>query len=104
MGSSINGLAKHGLRFGNKIMPHTWVLGSTQSRSIDLGGQVAGAYDNQYKPADVEAPASPIVDDDAYRARDRMRRLARKAQGQPSTIRAGLTQPYTGQPESLLGS
>jgi len=79
-------------------------FGKKTFSSIDLGGQVLGQYDNLYKPGDVETPSSPIVDDQAYLARERFRRLARRAQGQQSTIRTGLAVPYSGQPKSLLGS
>lgn len=100
----ISNLAKKGLRFGNSIMPHTWVLGKKASMGMDLGGQVAGAYDDQYKPTDIEAAPSPINDAEAYTQRDRVRRVAKKAQGVSSTIRTGGTgAPYTGAPATLLG-
>lgn len=83
-------------------------FGKKTFSSIDLGGQVLGQYDDLYKPADVSAdpPPSPIAaDTEAYAQRDRIRRIAKKAQGQQSTIRTSSTgAPYTGAPATLLGS
>ncbi len=57
------------------------------------------------RPETIDAAPSPAgIEGDAYQARDRIRRMARKAQGQPSTIRTGATgAPYTGAPSKLLG-
>ena len=80
------------------------VFGKKTFSGIDLGGQVLGQYDSLYKPTDVQAAPSPIVDDQAYAARDRVRRIAKKAQGLQSTIHTSSTgAPYTGAPASLLG-
>lgn len=90
-------------RVTNLGHPHTWILGKKQSSTIDLAGQAIGAYDDQYKPQDVQAPETPNPQD-AYVQRDRIRRRVAKAMGQPSTIRAGtLSQPYTAAPAKLLG-
>lgn len=100
MGSAVKGL----LRLGNNVSPHTWVLGKKASAGMDLGGQAFGAYDDQYKPADVVAPPTPINDNAAYQARDRVRRVAKKAQGIDSTVKTSPTgAPYTGTPSRLLG-
>lgn len=80
------------------------VFGKKTFASLDPGGQILGQYDSLYKPEDVQAPASPIVDAEAYQQRDRIRRIARRAQGRDSTIRTNLTAPATGQPATLLGS
>ena len=98
MGNAVKKLA----RLGNK--PNEWLFGKKTARSIDFGGQVLSAYDSDYKPEDVAAPPSPIVDADAYTQRDRIRRTARRAMGRDSTIRTSPTgAPYTGQPATLLG-
>lgn len=100
MGSPIKKLA----RLGNNISPHTLILGKKASMGMDFGGQVLGAYDDQYKPADIAAPPSPVNDAGAYAARDNIRRRAVKAHGQASTIRTGATgAPYSGAPATLLG-
>ncbi len=100
MGSII----KKATRLGNKASPHTWVMGEKQSAQYDLGGQLTGAHDALYQPENIEPAPSPVNDAPAYQARDRVRRMARKAQGQPSTIRTGATgAPYTGAPAKLLG-
>lgn len=99
MGSLIK---KHARR-ANKLQPHTWVMGEKASADIDLAGQLVGAHDANYKPEEVEPAPSPNVDD-AYIQRDRIRRMAKRAQGRDSTIRAGGTgAPYTGAPAKLLG-
>lgn len=91
-------------KLANKMQPHTWVMGEEASRSVDFGGQLVGAHDDAYKPTDIEAAPSPVVDDQAYMQRDRIRRIARKAQGQQSTIRtSAASAPYTGTPAKLLG-
>lgn len=97
-------LVKKAARLGNAVSPHTWVLGKKASMGMDFGGQVLGAYDEQYKPEDIAPAPSTINDASAYTQRDRVRRIARKAQGQGSTIRTGGTgAPYTGAPSTLLG-
>jgi hypothetical protein len=91
-------------RLANKMQPHTWVMGERASANMDLGGQVVGAHDKYYQPEDVAPAPSPQVDDQAYVQRDRIRRMAKRAQGQPSTVRTGSTgAPYTGAPAKLLG-
>jgi hypothetical protein len=91
-------------KLAGKMQPHSWVLGEKASKSLDFGGQLVGAYDDQYKPAEIEAAPTPIVDDQAYVQRDRIRRIAKKAQGRDSTIRTSSTAaPYTGAPAKLLG-
>lgn len=98
MGSAVKGL----LRLGNK--PNEWLFGKKTARSMDFGGQVGGAYDSDYKPAEIEAAPSPVNDAPAYVARDNIRRRAAKAQGRDSTIRTSSTgAPYTGAPARLLG-
>ena len=57
MGSSIKKLA----RLGNNVSPHTLILGKKASMGMDFGGQVLGAYDDQYKPADIEAANRTVV-------------------------------------------
>lgn len=95
---------KKATRFANKTQPHTWVMGEKASAKIDLAGQLTGAHDQYYQPETPEAAPDPMVDSQAYAERDRIRRRAKRAQGQPSTIRAGtMATPYTGQPASLLG-
>lgn len=99
-------------KFANKTMPHTWVMGEKASAQYDLAGQVFGAHDDLYKPKD--APAIPTDDGTgndaeaaALIARDRMRRMARRANGLDSTIRTsptGAAALYTAQPKQLLGS
>lgn len=96
---------KKALRFANKTMPHTWVMGEQNSASIDFAGQLAGAHDHLYKPGKVEALPSPEVDAQAYTARDRIRRLARTAQGRDSTMRTDLqAAPYQPNGKRLTGS
>jgi hypothetical protein len=98
MGTAIKGV----LRLGNK--PNEALFGKKAARSMDLGGQLGGAYDSDYKPTDIAAAPSPIVDSQAYVARDNIRRRAAKAQGRDSTIRTSPTgAPYTGAPARLLG-
>lgn len=98
-------LIKKAARLGNKASPHTWIVGSKASAKMDFGGQILGAWDRYYQPETPDAPPSPIVDNEAYVQRDRIRRMAKKAQGRDSTIRAGsLARPYTDSPASLLGS
>lgn len=81
------------------------VFGQKTFSGLDLGGQILGQYDNLYKPEDIAAAPSPINDAPAYEARDRIRRIAKKAQGVSSTVRTSSAgAPYTGQPVSLLGS
>lgn len=102
----VHKLAQKGLAFGNKMNPHTWALGERQSAAMDLGGQIAGAHDDLYKPKAVADIPSPIVDSAAFTERDQARRLAKKANGRDSTIRtspAGATL-YSAQPKTLLGS
>jgi hypothetical protein len=91
-------------RLANKMQPHTWVMGEKASAGVDLGGQLVGAHDAYYQPEDIAAAPSPQVDDQAYVQRDRIRRMAKRAQGRDSTIRTGSTgAPYTGAPARLLG-
>jgi hypothetical protein len=102
----VHKIAQKGLAFGNKLNPHTWALGERQSAAMDLGGQVAGAHDDLYKPKDIAAAPSADTSVDAYTQRDFARRLAKRASGRDSTIR---TSPagaalYSAQPKSLLGS
>jgi hypothetical protein len=99
MGKAVKGL----LRLGNK--PNELLFGKKTARSIDLGGQLFGAYNSDYKPEDVTPPPSPIdATTDAFTARDRVRRTARRALGRDSTIRTSPTgAPYTGAPATLLG-
>jgi hypothetical protein len=98
MGNAVKGL----LRLGNK--PNELLFGKKTARSMDLGGQVFGAYNSDYKPDEVATAPSPIVDADAYAARDRTRRMAKRALGRDSTIRTSPTgAPYTGEPARLLG-
>lgn len=80
-------------------------FGKKTFSSIDLGGQILGQYDDLYKPENVPAPESAaVIEAGAYEQRDRIRRIARKAQGQASTIRTSSTaEPYTGAPARLLG-
>ena len=100
MGSPIKKLA----RISNQFQPHTLILGKKVSAGMDLAGQALGAYDANYQPTDVAAPPSPVNDAPAYTARDRIRRMAKRASGQQSTIRTGGPgAPYTGAPATLLG-
>lgn len=80
-------------------------FGQKTFAGLDLGGQVLGQYDNLYKPADIPAAPSQINNDaSAYEARDRIRRIAKRAQGIDSTVRTSSAgAPYTGQPTALLG-
>lgn len=98
-------LAKSLLRFHSKATPHSLIMGSREAAKYDLAGQVTGAWDKLYKPKAVTA--APVVNDAAegYAAADRMRRRARLAQGQASTIRTSPQgAPYDGAPKTLLGS
>lgn len=80
-------------------------FGQKTFSGLDLGGQILGQYDNLYKPADIAAAPSPSTDAPAYEARDRIRRMAKRAQGIDSTVRTSSAgAPYTGQPASLLGA
>lgn len=100
MGSPLRKLTK----LANKTMPHTWIMGERASAGVDLAGQLTGAHDALYKPAAI-APAPALNTDAAYLQRDRVRRMAQRAQGQASTIRTSSTgAPYTGAPKQLLGS
>jgi len=100
MGSII----KKATKLGNKASPHTWVMGEKASAQYDLGGQLTGAHDERYQPEEIAAAPAPQVDDQAYVQRDRIRRMAKRAQGRDSTIRTGATgAPYTGAPAKLLG-
>jgi len=95
---------KKATKFANSASPHTWVVGKKASASMDFGGQALGVHDDRYQPEDIAAAPSPQVDDQAYVQRDRIRRMAKKAQGRDSTVRTGSTgAPYTGQPAKLLG-
>jgi hypothetical protein len=96
----------------NKTMPHTWVMGEKKSAQFDLAGQLTGAHDHLYKP-DVVQPiptdngAGMDTEAAALVARDRARRMARRAAGLDSTIRtspSGAAALYSPQPKSLLGS
>ena len=79
-------------------------FGKKTFSGLDLGGQILGQYDDLYKPEDIAAAPSPENSADAYTQRDRIRRVAKKAMGQQSTIRTGGTgAPYTGAPATLLG-
>lgn len=90
------------------LHPHTLILGRKKSAQFNLAGQLAGTYDDLYKPAKVEpipSPSSPAAANDAYTARDFSRRLARRAQGRDSTVRTGPGgAPYDAAPKRLLGS
>jgi len=98
-------LIKKAARAGNAVSPHTLILGKKVSAGMDLGGQALGAYDANYQPTDIPAAPSPVTSDaPAYEARDRIRRIAKRAQGVGSTVRTSSAgAPYTGQPASLLG-
>lgn len=81
------------------------LLGDKTFSQLDLGGQVAGVYDDLYKPEKIEPIPTPNIDASANVERDRARRLARKAAGRDSTIRTSSQgAPYSGAPKSLLGS
>jgi hypothetical protein len=58
------------------------------------------------KPQPEQQPAIPHTDPTANAAaeRDRVRRMARKATGLGSTIRANATEPYSAAPKQLLGN
>lgn len=98
MGKVISSVAS----FSNK--PREWVFGKKLARKTDLFGKATGIYKEPgAAAAPIEAP-SPIVDDQGLLARNRVRRIAKRAQGQQSTIRTGSTgAPYTGTPKTLLG-
>lgn len=100
MGDSV----KPQLRRNNQLMPHTWALGQKKSADYDLAGQAFGAHDARYKPE--EQPAIPFTPTlpAATAARDYTRRLARRANGLDSTIRASSAEPYSAAPKALLGS
>jgi hypothetical protein len=94
------------LNFTSKTSGLRALVGKDQFASMDLGGQVAGIYDDKYKPKDVQPIPSADVGSDPLVAADRMRRLAKRASGLDSTIRtspAGATL-YSAQPKVLLGS
>jgi|SRR5881396_255138 len=100
------GFAKKALQFASKTQPHSWFLDKKTNASIDLGGQITGAYDDIYKVKDPEAIPTASTDGAASSQADFARRLAKKANGRDSTIR---TSPagalYGGSPaKSLLGS
>lgn len=89
---------------------HRWIgkaiLGKKVASQVDLGGQLMGDYNSLYKPANVPAIPATGTDTAALVERDRMRRLAKQANGIDSTIRtspAGATL-YSPQPKTLLGS
>lgn len=85
--------------------PHTWFMSNRDAARYTLAGQITGANDKYYKPED--QPQIPYHDPmaDAVGARDRQRRLAMRAQGMASTIRAGsLATPVSSSPAKLLGS
>lgn len=101
MGSPLKKL----LRFSNKIQPHSLLMGEKASAQYDLAGQLAGAHDHLYKPKNVAPP--PVANDTQTGVveRDRMRRMARRAQGRDSTVRTGPGgAPYDAAPKTLLGS
>lgn len=99
------GLAKKAVGFLEGLHPHSLLMGRKASASVNLAGQLAGSYDDLYKPAKVEAIPSPSNDTNAYAARDNTRRLARRAAGRDSTVRTGPGgAPYSAAPKTLLGS
>ena len=99
------------LNFTSKTNALNYLLGRKEGGKLDLAGQLAGVYDGDYKPANVSAiptgdGTGTSADAAALIARDRERRLARRAAGLDSTIR---TSPagaalYSAQPKTLLGS
>lgn len=98
--------AKGFLGFVRKTSGLRAVVGDKAFSSMDLAGQLAGVYDGNYKPADVQPIPTDNTDSAAMVERDRVRRLAKRASGLDSTIRtspAGATL-YSAQPKSLLGS
>ena len=101
MGSPLKKL----LKFSNKIQPHSLLMGEKASAQYDLAGQLAGSHDYLYKPKEIDPIPTPD-DAGANVARDRMRRLAKKASGRDSTIRTSPqgAAPYSAAPKSLLGS
>jgi hypothetical protein len=94
------------LNFTGKTSGLRALVGGDQFANMDLAGQAAGVYDDKYKPKDVQPVPSADVDAAAMIERDRVRRLAKQANGIDSTIRtspAGATL-YSAQPKTLLGS
>lgn len=99
------GFAKKAVGFLESLHPHSLAMGRKASASMNLAGQVAGSYDDLYKPAKVEAIPSPTTATNAYEQRDNTRRLARRATGRDSTVRTGPGgAPYSAAPKQLLGS
>lgn len=89
-------------RFGNK--PNEWIFGKKLGRKFDPAGRALGIYKEPAAAAPEPEAPSPVTDDMGIIARNRMRRVAKKAQGAASTIRTGATgAPYTGAPSKLLG-
>ncbi len=97
-------------RFLNKTMPHTWIMGEKASAGLDFAGQLTGAHDHYYQPADVQPIPDNTADANtaAATAADRARRLAKRAAGLDSTIRTSPSGAaaalYNPQPKTLLGS
>ena len=99
------GFAKKAVGFLEGLHPHSLALGRKKSASMNLAGQLAGSYDDLYKPAEVEAIPYQDSTASAFTQRDRTRRLASRAMGRDSTIRTGPGgAPYSAAPKSLLGS
>lgn len=93
------------LRFANKTMPHSWFMSDKDSAKLDLGGQLFGAHDRNYRPKEVEPIPQIDMGSESNIERDRMRRTARRAAGRDSTIRTSSQgAPYSSAPKSLLGS
>lgn len=74
------------------------------ARKFDVVGNVLGLNKHGGGGGDDNAIPGPYMDPEAYLERDRQRRLAKRAQGQESTIRTSVASPYNPQPKSLLGS
>lgn len=69
-------------------------------------GAVEGKKREMAMAAEAEKNAAPTIDSEAagFAQRDRIRRLAARAQGQASTIRStGATALYSATPKSLIG-
>lgn len=73
-------------------------------RKFDVVGNVLGLNKRGGGGGDDNQIPGPFMDPEAYLARDRLRRLAKKAQGQESTIRTSVASPYNPTPKQLLGS
>lgn len=68
-----------------------------------VGDTIGPLVGNGHSAAPSSLP-SPMVDAEAYMARDRTRRMVRQAQGRDSTIRTTAAQPYNATQKKLLGS